>query len=162
MHNAPAVSYPVGRSHFQGGLLLAAGLAGLASCVAWALADARLGLRQILALSLWALVSVNAFWHWRQTPTGVLHWDGQVWRLELTPPVANLPLDASSRLSVQLDFQSVILARLGVEGGGDHWLWLQAQADPSRWRALRRAAHGRVAAASSPSGAAAQPQGAPP
>ena len=144
MHNAPAVSYPVGRSRFHGWILLAAGLAGLASSTAWGLACAAVGWRQALAFALLFLASLNAFWRWRQTPAGVLRWDGQLWHLELARSLPRTPVDAGANLSIQLDFQVVMLARLHFENGARLWLWLQAQGDVAHWQALRRAAHGRV------------------
>jgi toxin CptA len=160
MHNAPAVSYPVGRSRFQGCCLGLTGLIGLSVCTYWAVADDNAGWRQGLALLMLAVVSLNAYRHWLKTPAGMLRWDGLHWHLEFAQPDLRGQLGGS--LSVQLDFQTVMLASLQVGTGGRSWLWLQAKDDPLRWLALRRAAHARVAAGSPPPASAGKVQGTAP
>jgi hypothetical protein len=74
MHSAPAVSYPVGRSHFQAVLLTFTVLVALATDACWsasALWDWRQGLMAVV-LCLSVLVAWQA---WRGTPQGTLIWD---------------------------------------------------------------------------------------
>ena len=135
MHNAPSVSYPVGRARFSG--LLAAGLwlAAAASTLAWLHeADAPgwrhgLAFAALVATGGWALVS------WVRSPRGELHWDGAAW----TGPFGT----GASGLEVALDLQRVLLVRWRAPGDA-HWLWLERSRCPHRWLDLRRAVYSRA------------------
>ncbi|MDD2879860.1 MAG: hypothetical protein PHQ58_05440 [Rhodoferax sp.] len=140
MHNAPAVSFPVGRSHFQGafvGLLMACG--ALAVSV-WSLQADALGWRQALATGVWLATSMLVGWSWSQTTTGSLSWDGFVWHWAVDGrSVVILP-------ELVLDFQSAVLLRLrGAEDrSAAAWVWLDRVSNAARWMALRRAIYSRV------------------
>jgi hypothetical protein len=71
-------------------------------------------------------------------------WDGMNWRFEAQVPLQQaLVAESITAISIHLDFQAVILARL--HGGVldplqyDPWLWLERRGAPARWKALRRA-----------------------
>ncbi len=133
MYNAPAVTYPVGRSHFQVVLTLAVGLMGaLAQGAWWLLSDAP-GLVHGLGWVLWLVLCSWALWRVLHTPQAHLVWDGQEWCLQagvmswaVTPQVI-------------LDMQHSLLLCLRPETGGAQWVWPAQQAQPARWLALRRA-----------------------
>ena len=133
MYNAPAVSYPVGRSHIKrlitGGLLcLTLGL-----LIFWSQQLGRLAWPQGLTWGLWFLSLGLALYEDLRSPHGNLHWDGhgwhwdsagQSWVVEVRP---------------QLDGQEfVLLAVRGAQPGLD-WLWLERQSAPANWDAVRRA-----------------------
>lgn len=76
---------------------------------------------------------VGALVAWKDSPTGVLRWDGQSWHWSGFAT-------AECSLSLLVDFQEVLLVSLKSDGAGPVWLWLQAaiHGDVS-WMALRRA-----------------------
>jgi toxin CptA len=161
MHNAPAVSFPVGRSHFQAWLLSGVWVAGAAACVYWASVMDGAGWRHGLALAMPVAAGAAAWCGWRRGSGGCLHWDGQGWRLEATaasPSAAArasvLRSDAGSvagigtgiemaivEVSLHLDLQFFLLLRLRLADGSVRWLWLDQGRDLLRWQALRRAVH---------------------
>ena len=82
MHNAPAVTYPVGRSSIQGLLGLMIWLLGVAAILAWAAASPSAG-RLAVASGLSVVVAVLAAIAWWRTPAGELQWNAQAWQLHL-------------------------------------------------------------------------------
>jgi hypothetical protein len=140
MHNAPPVVYPLGRSRFQGGVLLGLWLAGLVVTALWWRAapgpDWRLG----TALAVVLAAGIAAGLGWKNAPTGQLRWDGQVWRWESQGYQAGTPVRA---LSVALDLQHVLLLRLENQDHAMLWLWAGRSAMPERWLDLRRAVYSR-------------------
>ena len=133
MHNAPAVSYPVGRSHFQKVLLLAVVLAGAFTQIAWWLLSLGHGAGHGLGFLLWLVFGVWAFWAVWHTPQRQLVWDGQDWRLHS---------GALSQLvtpRVILDSQHSMLVYLRPHTGLSEWVWPEQKMQPERWLALRRA-----------------------
>jgi len=133
MYNAPAVTYPVGRSHFQTGLTLAVVLAGAVAQAAWWQQSAGQGLGHGLGLSLWLLAGIWAVWGGLRTPLAQLVWDGRDWRwhagalsLLVTPQVI-------------LDAQHSLLLCLRLPTGAALWVWPAQRAQPERWLSLRRA-----------------------
>ena len=139
MHNAPAVSFPVGRSRFQAWFLGAAWLAGAAACAYWGSMMDISGWRHGVAVALSLAAGATAWAHWRQPTAGTLHWNGECWRLD-APPLAATPSLAGD-LAVHLDFQRFLLLSLRPEQGAVRWLWLDQCADQPLWRAFRRAVH---------------------
>ena len=135
MHNAPSVSYPVGRPRWAG--LLAAGvwLTAAAVSVLWTYSADAPGWRQcvaaaaLLATGAWALLS------WLRSPRGELGWDGTAW---IWPSGSG-----TGGLDVALDFQNVLLVRRPGAGSA-HWLWLERSRCPHRWLDLRRAVYSRA------------------
>ena len=53
MHSAPAVSYPVGRSHFHGVMLAGVLLVSAATLTAWTMQSDTAGIRHLAAALLW-------------------------------------------------------------------------------------------------------------
>ena len=155
MHNAPAVSFPVGRSRFQGWLLSAAWLAGAAACAYWASVMDGMGWRHALAFAMPLAAGAAACAGWQRQVSGTLHWDGVCWRLEmaaLKPTFASMSAATSAptsaltgNLAVHLDFQGFLLLSMRLETGGVRWLWLDQCAELTRWQALRRAVHSSAA-----------------
>ena len=65
--------------------------------------------------------------------TGVLVWDTRTWWWE------HGAQRTSGLVTPELDLQRLLLLRMVSEAGLHHWLWLEREADPVRWLALRRA-----------------------
>jgi toxin CptA len=152
MHNAPSVSYPVGRSRFMGWLALLLWLAGLSAMLAWVPAHLRpipwptgLVLLGMAALGVWVA------WVWWRQPCGILRWDGQHWLWQ------GQALSAGAVPAVVLDLQHVVLLHWPSASAGP-WLWLEGRQDPQQWRALRRAVYSRaIAPVTEPAGTGADP-----
>ncbi len=139
MHNAPAVSFPVGRSRFQAWFLWLAWLAGAAVSAYWCCVMDVSGWRRYVALTLPMAVGVVALSGWRRQASGGLRWDGQLWWFD------TLGSTQTGNLVVHLDFQSFLLLSLRIERGGVRWIWLDRRAAPADWQAFRRAVHSSAA-----------------
>ena len=140
MHSAPSVSYPVGRCRFAGGLLLVAWLAGALALAAWSWQLPVGGWRQALGWAALMLAGVAAAVSWRRSATGLIAWDGAIWRW------ADGTGERSGTLLVALDLQQRLLLHWRPEQGGASWLWLEKQREPQAWDALRRAVYSRARA----------------
>ncbi|HSO45293.1 MAG TPA: hypothetical protein VLQ47_07210, partial [Rhodoferax sp.] len=133
MYNAPAVTYPMGRSRFQTGLTLAVVLAGGVAQAVWWLLSAAHGAGHLLGLLFWLVAGSWALWRLGRTAPAQLVWDGQGWswcsgmtRLVVVPQVI-------------VDAQDSLLLCLRPATGAARWAWPAQQAQPERWFALRRA-----------------------
>ncbi len=133
MYNAPAVTYPVGRSHFQLVLTVAVGLAGATALGVWWLSSVAHGIAHGLGWVFWLVFCGWALWHCLHTPQAQLAWDGQGWRLQLGA------LSAVVTPQVILDVQHSMLLCLRPAAGLSVWVWPEQQAQRERWLALRRA-----------------------
>ncbi|MDD2917468.1 hypothetical protein [Rhodoferax sp.] len=133
MYNAPAVTYPVGRSRFQTGLTMAIVLAGGVAQAAWWLLSTAHSAGHLLGLSLWLVAGSWALWCLSQTVLAQLVWDGRDWSWcsgkthQVVVP------------QVIVDTQHSLLLCLHPATGATKWAWPAQQAQPERWLALRRA-----------------------
>ncbi len=141
MHNAPSVSYPVGRCAFQVWLFVGLNLLTSAVLLAWAL-------HQGLGFVWWAAAAtfaIAAYLGWQALRyAATLTWDGQVWCLH---DQSSGQVDALGDVQVTLDVQKALLLRwlpasdtLQVK---PQWLWLGLQTSDNRWQDLRRAVYQR-------------------
>lgn len=135
MHNAPSVSYPVGRPRVAG--LLAAGLwlVGAGVTALWLQQADAPGWRQGLAATALAAIGAWTLRSWLRSPSGELQWDGAGW----TGPAGA----AGGALDVALDLQQVLLVRWQAPAS-PRWLWLERSRCPQRWLDLRRAVYSRA------------------
>ena len=153
MQNAPSVTYPVGRSAFDGVSTLA--LASVSACAlvwggwsAWQSSPASvLWVRWLSGLGVWLVWVALAAWRWRVQPQGSLRWDAQAapFFLEEAPGAwfwvnensgeAPMPVE----IERTFDGQSVLLLRLRRSMRPDLWVWPHRGADPARWDDFRRA-----------------------
>ena len=142
MHNAPSVSYPVGRCAFQRQLYACCTVLSSAVLLAWAL-------NQNVSWA-WSVAVVatmlGACLGWRVLhQVATLTWDGQVWCLHDQSPASE---DALGRVQVALDLQHALLLRWQPASDTLHakpvWLWLGAEASSARWLDLRRAVYQRA------------------
>ena len=136
MHNAPSVSYPVGRSHFQAGLLVLTVLAGLIVDLVWS-TQSLWGWRQGLVGGSLCLAAVFALHEWQRTPQGTLAWDGVVWCFNEGQQ------SVIGSVTVPLDFQFILLLRITPIKGPPLWFWAERRRDAPHWVALRRAVFSR-------------------
>jgi len=133
MHSAPAVSYPVGRSRFQGYLLGLSCLIGIISGWLWHYQSDPGGWRQwLFSLVLLGVCSV-AVLVWRRSPQGRLSWDGQSWNWTCAD------LSVCGVLTVHLDLQFFLVLCLHLDSGAAIWLWPERGATEVRWNSLRQA-----------------------
>lgn len=139
MHNAPSVSYPVGRCAFQRGLYV--GFTVLTSAVLWAWA-----LHLGMTLAWYAAVAammVGLWLGWQALcQAGVLRWDGEAWGLHGFHAGDE---GALGDVHVVLDVQKALLLRWqpasDTLNAKPQWLWLGAQAADDHWENLRRAVY---------------------
>jgi hypothetical protein len=137
MYNAPAVSYPVGRSHIKRSitgalLLLTLGVLGF-----WCHQVPRFAWPQGLGLGLWLVGVLLAVRDVSRTPHGHLSWDGRDWHWTLAHQSWLV------QIYPQLDGQGFMLLTLSGAQSGDGWLWLERESAPLNWDALRRAVWAR-------------------
>lgn len=139
MHRAPALSYPLGRSRFQGTLVASTCLAGALVGGLWWLASDALNWRHALFGFIWIMALVLAASSWWHAPAGTLRWDGQDWhwmgRTEFV----------TGRVGVHLDLQFCLVLSLQPPSGRCLWLFPQRRSDAPQWNALRRALFARPA-----------------
>jgi toxin CptA len=137
-YNAPPVTYPLGRSRFQAWFLVSLWLAGVLLAVSWFLMVPRLDWRlDVVCLSI-AVTGVAALAAWKNSPSGQLVWDGQMWCWESPGYQAGV---AEQQLSVIADFQGLMLLRIENQARASMWLLMEKAAMPERWLDLRRAVH---------------------
>lgn len=138
MHSAPTVSYPVGRSRFQGWLIVLTGLMALVLGMFWREQADLAGWRQGLFLVSLLVASGIALKTWLQTPNGALRWDGQAWSWTCGPAVIG------GRVTVHLDLQFCMLLRMRTETGVQQWFWPERGVALPLWSALRCAVYSRA------------------
>lgn len=138
MHNAPAVSYPVGRSRYQVQILCVLAFIGLLAAGAWRTQAQTPDWRQGLMLSGAALTGLGAIWHWRHAPTGQLSWSGSSWQWGAGSRGA-----MQARVVVVVDLQRTMLSMLGVGGNAQKkvWMWVERDANPARRMGFRSAVY---------------------
>lgn len=138
MHTAPSVSYPVGRSRFALAALAALWLLALAAVAAWSLQVAAAPWLRAAAFAVLAACALLAARGWLRSPQGTLAWDGAGWQWQQG--------DAAQpgHPELALDLQGRMLVRWLAEAGPARWLWLERNAAPPHWDALRRAVYSRA------------------
>ena len=145
MHDAPSVTYPVGRCRFAAAAAACLWLLGAAALAAWSWQAAAGGWRIAAGASAWLLAGAAAAAGWWRSPRGDLRWDGAGWHF------GEQDAALSGRPHAVLDLQRRMLLRV-AGAGGTLWLWAERDSAPSYWDALRRAVYSR-ASAGAPQGA---------
>jgi hypothetical protein len=140
MHSAPPVTYPMGRSHFQGFAQLGLWLAGVAVLALWWWTAQRVDWRLWVMLAAVLAVGLATGLAWKNSPAGQLRWDGRDWCWESRGYQSGTP---ARQLTVALDLQRSLLLRLENHDRATLWLWANRSAVPERWLDLRRAVHSR-------------------
>lgn len=137
-HNAPSVTYPLGRSRWQLWLLSSLWLSALVLVLAWPLTSQQVTWRQFAGLAATIGAGLVALRGWNNSPVGRLAWDGQVWRWEGRGYQVGM---ADYDLLVAIDFQSLMLLRIENQAHAKLWLWAERRTLPARWLDLRRAVY---------------------
>jgi len=137
MHNAPSVTYPVGRSLLAGGVGALLWLLGVVVTVQWIRQSPVSGWRLVAAVMVPALAALAAGWNWWIMPRGTLAWDGQSWTWT---GAAGINFGA---VEVCLDLQYFLLLHFRSQATS-RWLWLERNRSPERWDDLRRAVYSRA------------------
>ncbi len=132
MHRPPAVSWDVRPARWQRRLTTAL---ALCAALAWAGFSVRQGWGAaspvlLLVLVVSVLLSIRAG---RNAPVGQLRWDGEQWHW------SGADDGAVRSITCVWDLQVLLLLKIHFEPGAQQWLWLEAGAEPARWRAMRRA-----------------------
>jgi len=141
MHNAPSVSYPLGRCAFQRWVY--AFFVVLTSVVLFAWACNQ-GLTVSWGVAAMAAV-LGACLGWRAfKQAGTLTWDGQVWCLQTLGAGHE---DVLGEVSVVLDVQKALLLRWQPASDTLNtkplWLWLGSEVASHHWQDVRRAVYQR-------------------
>jgi toxin CptA len=142
MHNAPSVSYPVGRCAFQRTLYVFFTSVSSALLLVWAMMQpiSVAWLVAAFASGLAIVLGGRAY----LCDRGMLTWDGQAWCLH---DQAGCLTDALGTLTVALDVQHALVLRwqpLSDERErSKRWLWVGAENSPVFWQDLRCAVFGR-------------------
>jgi len=142
MHNAPSVSYPVGRCAFQRGLYVFFTVFTSALLLVWALNQ---GLTVVWFVAVSA-TTLGLWLGWRALgQRGMLTWDGQIWCLHDQGADHQ---DALGEVHVMWDVQKALLLywqpTSDTLSGKPRWLWLGSQVCDHRWQDLRRAVYQRT------------------
>ena len=131
MHSAPAVGFQTGRSRWHLGAVVLVSVLGFLSWTAFTTTQAQLV--SIMVFACLVISSGLAILGWKNSPQGLLQWDGQHWSWSL----AGDPQPCSLRLV--LDFQTVLLVGVETDARQLAWIWLEPKSADSKWTALRRA-----------------------
>ncbi len=137
MHNAPALTYAVGRSRAYACLVALIALVAAVAGVLWLNQMADRGWRAWLYVWTSLATLALAVWHGARLPCGILQWDGQAWSWTDTGPARPVTLQVHADLLVGL------VLGLRDEDGKRFWLWPERSHDPRSWSALRRAVFSR-------------------
>lgn len=137
MHNAPSVSFPVGRSGVGGGIAAAVWLLGVLATVRWELETHVGGWRLAAAALVLTLGGLAVAWTWWTSPQGTLAWDGQRWSW------SSAGRSEPGLVEVCLDFQEFLLVSFEPRAAAG-WLWLERGQCVERWDDLRRALYSRA------------------
>jgi toxin CptA len=144
MHNAPSVSYPVGRCAFQRVTWLTLSVITAAEMFVWFMLQP---VSWPMCLSgVATLLGVVLGWRSLSTQTGTLSWDGQVWCWHSRGRGAD---DALGEIFVSLDVQKALVLKWQPTSGRldtlGCYLWLDQESATQRWLNLRCAVYGRAA-----------------
>lgn len=138
MHNAPAVTYPVGRARHVGSVIVAVWLLALAVLGAGAPLTNYSLFKTSAAVAAWLMCGFVSWRCWHASAQGRLSWTGAEWLwtpLGLARPELGHP-------EVIWDMQRTLLI-LWHGPTRRQWLWLVQSAQPALWLDLRRAVYSR-------------------
>jgi hypothetical protein len=144
MHNAPSVSYPVGRCAFQRVTWLVLSVITVSVMVVWFMLQP---VSWPMCLSGAATV-VGLILGWRrlQTQSGILTWDGQVWCWHSRTDGVD---DALGEIFIAVDAQKALVLRWQPTSGRLRslgcYVWLGQERATHHWLNLRCAVYGRMA-----------------
>ncbi|MCL1960278.1 MAG: hypothetical protein FWG56_00520 [Desulfovibrionaceae bacterium] len=137
-NDAPAVSYPVGRTPRLAWALAGLWLAGAAAVAVAFFSVPALPYRGYMAVLFGACIAASALAclaFWNSQRARALIWDGGRWSLE---PDSGGGYDEQARLYARMDLQHTMLLSLEAPHVRRRvWLWAESAHDPARWHLLR-------------------------
>jgi len=136
MHNAPSVTYPVGRSRKARSIEMSLLAAGACAVVLFALQVQGAGWHKAALALSWGAALAATLLARRRPAVAQARWDAPLWTLGGSRGEIIL---GAAQAHVHLDLQWLLLAQLTDASGASRWLWFDRAADPSRWLAVRRA-----------------------
>jgi toxin CptA len=128
MHSAASVIYPVARSRRVGWLVSLIWCLGLLSVGCWLLQVPAPALMQVVVAAWSVGTGLICLFSWWRAKTDFLAWDGRTWR------TGNI---AEARVTVVLDFQSLLLVRVKPYSALTRWIFVDRHAAPALWHSLR-------------------------
>ena len=133
---APAVRYPAVRSRRLAWALFVLAAAQVLALLLFVILSHSPSPATIAAQSLAAAVCSLLLHFWRTQQPRELHWDGQLWRVQAAPGSQDsVELEAPA---IALDAQHcLLLCCRARKSWRTLWLWLDADAAPEHWHALR-------------------------
>ena len=137
-HNAPSVTYPLGRSRLQAVVWFFIWAVGLLAVGGWTYTSQQFDWRHVSGLFAVLCSGVAGYQNSQRLAIGQLSWDGQVWRWASQSYLAGA---VEFELSVAVDFQHIMLLRIGNPASAKLWLWAEKGKLPERWMDLRRAVY---------------------
>jgi len=137
MHNAPSVTYPVGRFFWSTAIPLGAWSLGVICSALWTLESAAQGWRLAVIWTAAGATGLGMLHMWLRAAVGSLSWSGTQWCWMSRPGTAH-----PGAVHVVLDLQHCLL--LSWSGPGAGWIWVERSAAPMHWDALRRAVYSRA------------------
>lgn len=136
MHNAPPVTYAVGRSAVYGWVLSLVWLAGAGSMGLWCYGVDSVSWRQGLCCLALLVSGSSAYLAWKNSPQGSLHWAASSWVW-----TGQSSHETQGQVHVRLDWQRGLLLHFVPVQGRGLWLWVSASTQTTRWHSLRRAVY---------------------
>ena len=145
MHSPPAVHFAVRRSRWYGMVLLVLWMLGACAMLAFLFFQTVSSLQIFVWLMVLLLGAGLALQGWRNTPSGLLHWDGAVWHW------SGFAGDAPCTVLLHVDLQKLLIVSIRQNGRQPVGLWIESARGDRSWSALRRAVVGSLRAVQSPS-----------
>jgi toxin CptA len=138
MHGAPAVSHPVGRSHFAAAFIAFTWALSAAGVALWAVQVHATPTRIAAAACIVVAAGGIAWRSWLHSPRGTLAWNGEDWSWTAGPHAEG------GAPEPVLDLQRIVLLRWRSGAGAVRWLGAERRMQPSTWDDLRRAVYSRA------------------
>lgn len=133
MHDAPAVTYPVGPWSLRLLYLTALAAGGVVVVTFWWHQSDAQAVPAMGLLVTWLACLVATVWASRRDCSGALKWGAGKWTWSSRAGASN------GTLTVLVDVQRAVVVVFRPDGGPALWFWLHRAAEPSVWPALRRA-----------------------
>ena len=111
-------------------------VAGAGVCTLWLAMKSSLDWRVGIAGLALALAGLAIWPVGRQTPSGNIRWDGDLWQWQSALAGSH---PQTCEVHVIADFQRLLLLRLDISSRRRCWFWTGQEALPERWMDLRRA-----------------------
>lgn len=137
-YQPPPVAWTVNPPLHSGGAPWFIGL-GLVSILAWAIGTPKGFLPSLSAGVLMFLALLVGHRELRSVPIRVLAWNQREWTATWRSDNQDTEFNGVFPCTVRvlMDFQVIILARIRLQNGRTHVVWLSRKSDPQQWHRLR-------------------------